>query len=230
MGTVGKPLPNLDVRIEADGEVLVRGPNVMKGYYKNDEATMREFVDGWFRTGDIGEVDGEGYLKIIDRKKNLIVLSTGKNVAPQPIECAINQSAYIEQTVIIGHGRKYVTALVVPSYEMLEPWAKAKSLAYASKKDIIFNPEVQHLLKNEVNKLIEPYAPYEKPKKVILLGTEWTIEGGEITPTLKVKMREVEKRYRPEIEMVYEEFGEDIDLKEMKRLNDHAVCLDISDK
>ncbi|HET7521716.1 MAG TPA: long-chain fatty acid--CoA ligase [Bacillales bacterium] len=202
-GTVGKPLPNLDVRIAPDGEVLVKGPSVMKGYYKNKEATEKDIVDGWFHTGDIGEFDEEGYLRIIDRKKRLLVLSTGKNVAPQPIESAINESKYIEQSAVIGDNRKYIIVLVSPDFENLLPWARKQNIQFQSKADVCRNLEVLSMLQGEVQRLTQSFASYEQPKKVIVVGEEWTVEGGELTPTLKVKMKKINEKYSRVIEEVY---------------------------
>jgi len=205
IGTVGKPLPNVEVRLAEDGEVLVKGPNVMRGYYKNPEATDEQIRDGWLHTGDLGEWDEEGYLRIIDRKKNLIILSTGKNLAPQPVENAINNSPYIAQSVLIGHGRKYVIALVVPDFENLEPWARKQGWPTESREALVRRAEVKELLQREVQRLTAGFASYEQPKKVLVAEKEWTVEDGELTPTLKVRVKEIEKRYREAIDRAYDE-------------------------
>jgi long-chain acyl-CoA synthetase len=205
VGTVGKPLPNVEVRLAEDGEVLVRGPNVMLGYYKNPEATAEQIRDGWLHTGDLGEWDEEGYLRIIDRKKNLIILSTGKNVAPQPVENAINNSPFIDQSVLVGHGRKFVVVLVVPDFENLFSWARKKGIVADSKEELVRRPEVQQFLEQEVKRMTSSFAPFEQPKKVWVADREWTVESGELTPTLKVKVHEVERRYREVIDRLYEE-------------------------
>jgi long-chain acyl-CoA synthetase len=205
IGTVGKPLPNVEVRIAEDGEVLVQGPNVMLGYYNDPEATAEQIRDGWLHTGDLGEWDEEGYLRIIDRKKNLIVLSTGKKLAPQPIENAINNSPYIEQSALVGNGRKYVVALVVPDFELLIPWARNKGLPTDSCEELVRHPAVTELLQQEVKRLTSSFAPFEQPKKVWVAENEWTVESGELTPTLKVRMREIEKKYRDVIDRLYAE-------------------------
>ncbi|PTX54993.1 long-chain acyl-CoA synthetase [Melghirimyces profundicolus] len=203
IGTVGKPLPNLEVRTAPDGEVLVKGPSVMKGYYNNPEATAKTIRDGWLHTGDLGELDEDGYLKIIDRKKNILILSTGKNVAPQPVENTINNSAYIAQSVLIGNGRKFVIAMVVPDFENLIPWAKKKGLPAQDPENLANHPEVQHLLNEEVKRLTKDFAAFEQPKKVTVCGKEWTIEGGELTPTMKVRLKVVEEKYGDLIEKAY---------------------------
>ncbi|SEN19447.1 AMP-dependent synthetase/ligase [Lihuaxuella thermophila] len=205
IGTVGKPLPNLEVRIAPDGEVLVRGPSVMKGYYNDEESTAAQISDGWLHTGDLGELDDEGFLRIVDRKKSILVLSTGKNVAPQPLENAINQSVFIEQSAVIGHGRKYVIVLVVPDFENLTPWARKKGIPTQSRAELIRHGEVLDLLRSEVERLTKSFAHHEQPKKVVVMSKEWTIETGELTPTLKVRMNEIEKKYSDVIHRTYAE-------------------------
>ncbi|PLR96127.1 long-chain fatty acid--CoA ligase [Bacillus sp. T33-2] len=203
IGTVGMPLPNLEVQIAPDGEVLVKGPSVMKGYYKNPEATAEQFDGEWFRTGDIGSMDEDGFLKIVDRKKRLLILSTGKNVAPQHIENAINQSMFIDNSVIIGQGRKYVVAVIIPDFEYLSAWARKHGVKGNSHLEIAADNAVQELLSHEVERLTESLAPFEQPKKIIIAANEWTVESGELTPSLKVRYRYVEDKYRDVIETTY---------------------------
>lgn len=205
VGTVGKVLPNLEVKIADDGEVLVRGPSITKGYYNNPDETKKSFEDDWFKTGDIGELDEDGYLKIIDRKKRLLVLSTGMNVAPQPIENAINESGYISQSLVIGDNRKYVICLVNPDYENLIPWANKNGITVRTREEISQHHLVKELLENEVRKLTKKFTNYAQPKKVIVIGKEWTIDGGELTPKLSLKTNVIEKRYNTLIEKVYGE-------------------------
>lgn len=204
VGTVGKPLPNLEVRLAPDGEILVRGPSVMKGYYKDEAATKEQFEDGWFKTGDLGEIDDDGYLKILDRKKRILVLKTGKNVAPQPVENAMNQSLYIKNSVLVGHGQKYVIALIVPDFEQLVPWARQRGIA-EEPKALIMDDRVQSLLRQEVARFTQRFARFEQPKKVLILSADWTTETGELTPSLKVRVPEIEKRYRDLIQRCYAE-------------------------
>jgi len=204
VGTVGKPLPNLEVRLAPDGEILVRGPSVMKGYYKDEAATKEQFEDGWFKTGDLGEIDDDGYLKILDRKKRIFVLKTGKNVAPQPVENAMNQSLYIKNSVLVGHGQKYVIALIVPDFEQLVPWARQRGIA-EEPKALIMDDRVQSLLRQEVARFTQRFARFEQPKKVLILSADWTTETGELTPSLKVRVPEIEKRYRDLIQRCYAE-------------------------
>jgi long-chain acyl-CoA synthetase len=202
VGTVGKPLPNLDIHIAPDGEVLVKGPSVMKGYYKDEQATALQFQDGWFLTGDIGRIDEEGFLKIVDRKKRIIVLTTGKNVAPQPVENAIQQSIYIQNAVLIGQDKKYVIALITPSLENLLPWAQKQGIT-GQIDFLIQTDEVQHLLTKEVAKFTRKFVRHEQPKKVVIIGKEWTVEEGELTPSLKVRLPEVERKYQTAIQQCY---------------------------
>lgn len=204
-GTVGKVLPNLEVRIAEDGEVLVKGPSVMKGYYKDEKSTEESFEGEWFRTGDIGQVDEENYLKILDRKKRILVLSTGKNVAPQPLESAINESKYIHQSVIFGDQQKYIICLVNPDYEELVPWVKHKGLEIPSFEELCLNPIIQHLYETEVQRLTSGFAKFEHPKKVIIISEPWTIEGGELTPKLSIRMKEIEEKYKKEIMQGFQE-------------------------
>lgn len=210
VGTVGKILPNLDVQIARDGEVLVKGPSITEGYYNDEEETKEAFSGEWFKTGDIGEVDGDGYLKIIDRKKRLLVLSTGMNVAPQPIENAINESPYISQSLIIGENRNYIICIVNPEYETLIEWAKRKGIKKTPREQLCSHPTVIKLLENEVTKATKTFTNYSQPKKVIIASEEWTIEGGELTPKLSLRTNIVEETYSDTIEAVYNEGHEEV--------------------
>lgn len=204
-GTVGKVMPNLDVRIAEDGEVLVRGPSVMKGYYNNEEATANTFDGDWLYTGDIGELDDENYLKIIDRKKRILVLSTGKNVAPQLLENAINESSFIEQSILIGDKKKYTISLVNPDFENLLPWAERNGIKSESKAEICQHNIVKDLFQNEVERHTKSFADFEKPKKVVIIGEEWTVETGELTPKLSMRVKVIESKYKQLIEETYAE-------------------------
>ncbi|WP_038111877.1 AMP-dependent synthetase/ligase [Tuberibacillus calidus] len=203
VGTIGRPLPNLEVKIAEDGEILVKGPNVMKGYYKDKEATEKDLVDGWFHTGDIGEFDEEGYLKIIDRKKHLLVLSTGKNVAPAPIENAINESRFIENSVLVGDKRKFVSVLIKPDYENLIPWAEKQGIPTDSRKALLHHSEVVNLLHGEVARLTRHFANFEQPKKVVIIEDDWTVESGELTPKLSIRMNAIQEKYGALIDDLY---------------------------
>lgn len=199
-GTVGLPLSNLEVRLSEEREVLVRGPSVMRGYLDNEEANAESFTeDGYFKTGDIGEFDEAGYLKITDRAKNLIVLSTGKNVAPQPIETALVATQHISQSVVLGDGRKYVSALIVPDYE-----AVRRSLDTDIPDERLCEEErVRSLVEKDVEAATKGFADYERPKRFAILPREFSQEEGELTPTLKVKLRVVREHYAEVIERLY---------------------------
>jgi long-chain acyl-CoA synthetase len=202
-GTVGKPIPGVEVRIAPDGEILARGPNIMKGYYKKEEETREALEGGWLRTGDIGHLDTDGFLVITDRKKDLIVTSGGKNVAPQPIENTLKQNPFIANAVVIGGSRKFIAALIVPNFEKLEEYAKAKGIDYVNRKDLIRDEAVVGFLLQEVDRATPNLVPYEKVKKIALLERDFEIEQGEITPTLKVKRNIVEEKYRELIASLY---------------------------
>jgi long-chain acyl-CoA synthetase len=204
-GTVGPPIDGVEVKIAADGEILVRGPNVMKGYYKKPEATA-EAIDsgGWFHTGDIGVIDKDGFLVITDRKKDILVTSGGKNIAPQPIENRIKTNPFFAEIVMIGNRRNFASALVVPNFEQLERWAKQRGLAWKSREELVALPAVVHHYEGLVDELTAEHAQFEKIKKIALLPEEFTLESGELTPTLKVKRRVVEEKYREVIDGLYE--------------------------
>jgi long-chain acyl-CoA synthetase len=199
-GTVGPPICNVEVEISEEGEILTRGPHVMRGYLNNEKANAEVFTeDGWFRTGDVGKFDDHGYLKVTDRAKNLIVLSTGKNVAPQPIETSIVAAPHISQAILIGDGRKYVSALLVPDYD-----AVRKSLDRNDPNDQLSeDAQVRSLLEKELDEATRQFAGYEKPKKFALLTNELSQDRGELTPTLKVKLRVVQEHYADTIEKLY---------------------------
>ncbi|MCD6440619.1 MAG: long-chain fatty acid--CoA ligase [Candidatus Marinimicrobia bacterium] len=206
IGMVGPPIPGIEVRIAEDGEILTRGPHVMKGYFKNDDAT-REVIDrdGWFHTGDIGMLDEEGYLAITDRKKNIIVTSGGKNVASQPMENVLVTSKWIEQVLAIGDKRKFVSALIVPSFPNLEAWAKEQGLRWKDREELICLPEVKDLYDRVIDESMEGFAQFEKVKRYKLLANEFTIESGELTPSLKIRRGIVEKQHANLIENLYSE-------------------------
>ena len=206
IGTVGPPIRDVEVRIAEDGEILVRGPNVMQGYYNKPEAT-REVLepDGWFHTGDIGELDLEGFLRITDRKKDLIVTAGGKKVAPQPIEGMLKLNRYISNAVMLGDRRKFPIALLVPNFERLEPWAREAGLAWDDRVQLVALPEVEAHLASEARKSLRDLARFEVPKKFVILPRDFSIETGELTPKLSVKRKVVETHYAPQIEAAYRE-------------------------
>ncbi len=202
-GSVGKPIPNVEVRIAPDGEIVVRGPNVMRGYYKRPEASRDVLVDGWFRTGDIGEIDADGYLTITDRKKDLIVTSGGKKIAPQPLENLLKANPLVAEAVIIGEGRKFPAVLIVPNFAALE--SKGQSLGWQpeSRADLVKRAEVQAMYQQLLDAVNETLAQFERIKRFCVLPTEFTMERGELTPTMKVRRKVVESRWRDEIEQLY---------------------------
>jgi len=204
-GTVGRVLPGEEIKFAPDGEIWVRGPNVMKGYFKKEEETREAFEDGWFKTGDIGYLDKDGYLVITDRKKDIIVTAGGKNVAPQPIENALKTSPYIANAVVVGNHRKFVSALIVPDFDKLEKYAAEHNLTFKSRKDLITNPEIYEFFMREIDDLTPHLATYEKIKKITLMERDFEIETGEMTPTLKVRRKIVEEKYKDLIDRMYAE-------------------------
>lgn len=205
VGTVGKPIPHVDIRIAADGEIEVRGPNIMRGYYNKPEETRAVFTDdGWFKTGDVGALDADGYLTITDRKKELFKTSGGKYISPQPIEQLIKASRFVNQVVLIGAERKFPAALIVPNWEQLESYCKLKGIQVQNRRELCEHPRIIDLLERQIDRLTPNLARYEKIKKVALLENEFTIEGGELTPTLKVKRRVIDQKYRDVIEKLYD--------------------------
>ncbi len=203
-GTVGPALQDTLIKIAADGEIIINGPQVMKGYYNNEAATKAAFTeDGFFRTGDIGEIDADGFLKITGRIKDLIITSGGKNISPFNIENALAASSLVEQAVVIGDNRKYLSALIVPTFATLEVWAKENGIAFANRAELIGNPAVQNLYAKEIEECMKDYARVEQIRKFTLLEAEWTQNTGELTPTLKMKRRVINQKYASLIEAMY---------------------------
>ena len=205
-GTVGKTLFNVEVKIAEDGEILAKGPNIMKGYYNKEQAT-NEAIDseGWFHTGDIGKFDDEGYLKITDRKKSILVTSAGKNVAPAPLENALATSVYIEQVMVVGDKRNFISAVIVPSVDSVSAYLESEGKSVSSPQAMIDHPLVVELINNEVARLMENFSNYERVKKVALLAEPLSIEKGELTPKLSIVRKVVLKNYNEEIDNLYKE-------------------------
>jgi len=203
LGTVGKPLPNVEVRIAADGEILVRGPSVFKGYWKKPEETENAFVDGWFKTGDIGNLDAEGFLSVTDRKKDLLKTSGGKFIAPQPIENSLKHHAFVAEAVVLGDKRKFPAVLISPNFPLLEDWAQTNKATFSSREHLVSLPEVQVLFEKIVENVNQDLAQFEKLKRVLLVADEFTAEDGSLTASMKMRRRVVEERYREEIEEMY---------------------------
>ncbi|MGB7068702.1 MAG: long-chain fatty acid--CoA ligase [Pyrinomonadaceae bacterium] len=204
VGTVGKPIRNVLVRIAADGEIEISGPGVMLGYFRKETATRDTFTsDGWFKTGDIGEIDPDGYLKITDRKKELFKTSGGKYIAPTPIEQMIKTSRFVNQVVLIGNERNFPAALIVPNFEQLESYAKIKGLRIKTAEEYCHHPSIISLLERQVADATATLSNFERVKKIALLEHEFTVESGELTPTLKVKRRAIDEKYRSIIDRIY---------------------------
>ncbi len=205
VGTVGRPIPGVELRIADDGEILARGPNIMTGYFNKPEATAAALEGGWFHTGDIGQIDGAGFLTITDRKKDLLVTSGGKKIAPQPIEAVLKRSPLIAEAVLLGDRRKYAAALIVPEFKALERRLKDLGRPPAAREELIVREDVIALYQEIVDALNRELSQYERIKRIELLPREFTVESGELTPTLKVKRKVVEEKWREQIETLYRE-------------------------
>jgi len=204
VGTSGKPIRHVEVRIAPDGEIETRGPHVMQGYWNKPEETRAVMTeDGWFRTGDIGHLDADGFLTITDRKKELLKTSGGKYIAPQPIEQMIKSSRFVNQVVVIGNGRKFPAALIVPDWQQLESYAQVKGLGLRTRADFCQSPRIIDLFERQIAARTQNLAQFEKIKRIALLDHELTVESGELTPTLKVKRRVVDEKYAPVIDGIY---------------------------
>jgi long-chain acyl-CoA synthetase len=203
IGTVGKILPNLEVRIAEDGEILVRGPSVFKGYWNRPEETKAALVDGWFKTGDIGNIDADGYLSVTDRKKDLIKTSGGKFIAPQPIENSLKLNPLVGIAAILGDRRKFPAVIVSPNFVQLEDWARENNVSFASRAELVAHPKVQSLYEGIIEGINGNLARFEKLKRVLLVADEFTADNGALTPTMKLRRRVIEERYRREINELY---------------------------
>jgi long-chain acyl-CoA synthetase len=204
-GTVGRPVPGVELRIAADGEILARGPNVMSGYYNKAEASAAVLQDGWFHTGDVGTIDAAGYLAITDRKKDLLVTSGGKKIAPQPLEEVLKRNPLVTEAVVLGDRRKYVAALIVPAFAALERRLKDLGRPPGERAELVKRPDVVALYQEVVDALNRELSQFERIKRIALLPREFTIESGELTPSLKVRRKIVEAKWADLIESLYRE-------------------------
>jgi long-chain acyl-CoA synthetase len=203
IGTVGKILHNLEVRIAEDGEILVRGPSVFKGYWNRPDETAAAFQDGWFKTGDIGQIDADGYLSVTDRKKELIKTSGGKFIAPQPIENSLKLNPLIGTPVVVGDKRKFASVMVSPNFALLEDWARSNGVPCPSRAELVANAKVQALYEGIVEEVNQNLARFEKLKRVLLVPDNFTAENGALTPTMKLRRRVIEERYKAQIDELY---------------------------
>jgi long-chain acyl-CoA synthetase len=203
IGTVGKVLDNLECRIASDGEILVRGPSVFKGYWNKPEETRNAFEDGFFKTGDIGALDADGFLTITDRKKDLQKTAGGKFIAPQPIELALKTSPFVAFAAVFADRRKFAAALIAPEFSALEEWARGRSISFADRRQLVANPHVQALYEGIVAGVNENLPRYETIKKFLLVGDEFTVADGQLTASMKMRRRVIEERYRTQIEALF---------------------------
>lgn len=203
LGTVGRPLPNVECKLAEDGELLVRGPSIFKGYWNLPEETRAAFTDGWFRTGDIGSIDNDGYLSIVDRKKDLIKTSAGKFIAPQPLENALKMNPLVSHPAVLGDRRNFAAVLIAPNFPLLEEWAQANGVAFSSRQALIADSKVQAMYEGIVEQLNSDLAQYQKLKRVLLVPDEFSIQTGELTPSLKLRRRIVEQKYKAQIDAMY---------------------------
>jgi long-chain acyl-CoA synthetase len=203
LGSVGRVLSNLECKIASDGEILVRGPSVFKGYWNKPEDTANAFENGWFKTGDIGNLDGDGFLTITDRKKDLQKTSGGKFITPQPIEMKLTASAMVAYAAVFADGRKFASAVLAPEFTALEEWARAQAMSYGSRQQLISHPKVQALYEQIVAEVNRNLAQYETIKNFLLVADEFTVADGQLTASMKMRRRAVEQRYRAQIEALY---------------------------
>ena len=202
-GTVGLPIEGQEVRLEPDGEICVKGPSVMMGYYKKPELTAEAIVNGWLHTGDIGVFEDGKFLKITDRKKELFKTSGGKYVAPQAIENKLKESAFVEQVMVVGADQKFVGALIVPSMPNLKEWMKQKGISFVTNEDAIHNPKVLELYKELIESFNKFFNHVEQIKKFELLPDEWSIDTGEMTPKLSMKRKVIMEKFKSAVDRIY---------------------------
>ena len=205
IGMVGKIVKDVEVKIAADGEILAKGPNIMQGYYKQPDLTAEVLEpDGWFHTGDIGELHEGGYLKITDRKKEIFKTSGGKYIAPQPMENKFKESPVIEQIIVVGENKNFPGALVVPSIQGLKDWCKHKDIPYTTDAEMLKKPEILDKFQKEIDEKNKYFGKWEQVKKFVVLPQQWTIETGELTPTMKLKRKIIHQKFAKEVESMYQ--------------------------
>jgi long-chain acyl-CoA synthetase len=203
LGTVGKPLANLEVKVAGDGEILVRGPSVFQGYWNKPKETAEALSDGWFKTGDIGQVDADGFLSVTDRKKDLIKTSGGKFVAPQPLESSLKHNPLIAEAVVLGDKRKFPAVLIAPSFALLEDWARSNQVVFYSREELCADAKVRALYEGMVAELNRNLSRFEQLKRVMVIAEEFSAENGTLTTSMKLRRHAVEERYRKQIEAMY---------------------------
>jgi len=205
LGTVGRPLSNVEVQIAQDFEILVRGPSVFRGYWNRPDDTRNAFADGWFKTGDIGKLDEDGFLSVTDRKKDLLKTSGGKFIAPQPIENSIKLNALIGTAVVLGDRRKFACVIISPAFSLLEDWAHANRISFSSREELVAHPKVKALYEGIVEEVNRGLARFETLKKILLVPEEFSANDGTLTATLKLRRKTVEERYRKQIDDLYQD-------------------------
>ena len=205
--SVGKPLEKVEVKLAEDGELLLKGPMVMQGYYKNDEATKETFEDGWLKTGDIATIDKDGFVYIVDRKKEIIVTAGGKNIAPQPIESDLRLDKYISQAIVFGDRKPYLVALLTPNIERLIDFTREEKINYLDIEELVKHDKIRELYRARIDALNKNYPPYKTIKHFALIAREFSVEGGEVTPTLKLKRKEIYNKYKDVVEELYTKNG-----------------------
>lgn len=205
IGTVGRPLANVEVQIAHDSEILVRGPSIFRAYWNRPDDTRDAFMDGWFKTGDIGNLDEDGFLSVTDRKKDLLKTSGGKFIAPQPVENSLKLNAFIGTAVVLGDRRKFASVIISPAFALLEQWARANHVHFSSREELVTHPKVTALYEGIVHEVNLGLARYETLKKILLVADEFSATDGTLTPTLKLRRRAIEERYRQQIEDLYRE-------------------------
>jgi long-chain acyl-CoA synthetase len=204
LGSVGQCIADVEVQIAADGEILVKGPNIMQGYWKNPEATAAAIVDGWLQTGDVGRMDQDGYLFITDRKKDLFVTSSGKNVAPAELERILARDEYIDQAVVYGDGKKFVSALIVPNFQKLQELNAGENQPFETTGEFITSPSIMSLIEKQVNAAMEQVSAPERVKRFLLLARPFQVDDDELTATLKVRRRHIINKYEKHLAELYE--------------------------